>query len=250
MPDAQYYRIAGKYSKMMDPVKKHVIIPTFTRLMKAENLLGKTALDLACGNGIYTRILASFRPNDVVGVDISNEMIRIAQESENAQRLGITYIVGDVLSLRLDKKFDVITAVYLLNYARTKKELTRMCAAVRSHIADDGVFYAVVPNPSSGPSDGFEYGIRTTNADGKRSFADGDVVRMEFEGSENGELSFSYCYWSKETYEGCLGSSGFSSIEWVPFSVSEEGIKEYGSAFWDAWLKNPPSVVLACRPSR
>ena len=250
MPDAQYDRIAGKYSKMMDPVKRHVIISTFTRLMKEENLLGKTALDLACGNGIYTRILASFGPKSVVGVDISKEMIQIAQESEDTQRLGIKYIVGDVLSLRLDKKFDVITAVYLLNYARTGEELARMCGTVRSHLADDGVFYAVVPNPSYGPSDGFEYGIRTTNADGKRSFADGDAVKMEFEGSENGGLSFSYCYWSKKTYEGCLRSSGLSSIEWVPFSVSEEGIKEYGSAFWDAWLKNPPSVVLACRLSR
>jgi len=53
-----------------------------------------TALDLGCGDGRHARLLAQMGW-DVVGVDLSPEAIRIAQEHDS---LGpkIIYTVGDV----------------------------------------------------------------------------------------------------------------------------------------------------------
>ena len=78
---------------------------------------GKRVLDLACGFGFYTRLLKQHGAATVVGVDISPEMIRLATQQEQAEPLGITYQVGDAVTLPPLGPFDLVTAAYLLNNA-------------------------------------------------------------------------------------------------------------------------------------
>jgi SAM-dependent methyltransferase len=52
----------------------------------------------------------------VVAVDLSAEMIALAQEAEDRAPLGIRYQVHDVATLELEETFDVVIAVYLLDY--------------------------------------------------------------------------------------------------------------------------------------
>lgn len=63
-------------------------------------LRGKSLLDLACGDGFYTR---RFRKEcgaePVVGVDLSPMLIRQAEAAERREPLGIDYQVGDVTTL-------------------------------------------------------------------------------------------------------------------------------------------------------
>jgi SAM-dependent methyltransferase len=54
----------------------------------APPLDGQHALDLACGFGLYTRLLKQHGAAQVLGVDISSEMIRLAQQQEQAAPLG------------------------------------------------------------------------------------------------------------------------------------------------------------------
>jgi SAM-dependent methyltransferase len=57
----------------------------------------------------------------VLGVDISPEMIRLAQQQEQAKPLGTAYQVGDaVVFPRLDP-FDMVMAVYLLHRATSQE---------------------------------------------------------------------------------------------------------------------------------
>ena len=83
---------------------------------------GERVLDLACGLGFYTRLLKQHGAGQVIGVDISPEMIRIARQHEEAEQLGIAYHVGNALELPDLGSFDLITAIWLLNYAKTKDE--------------------------------------------------------------------------------------------------------------------------------
>ncbi|NIU81175.1 methyltransferase domain-containing protein, partial [Candidatus Bathyarchaeota archaeon] len=48
-------------------------------------------LDLACGQGYLSRILAR-KGAKVVGVDLSVKMLEIAQDSEASEPLGVKYI--------------------------------------------------------------------------------------------------------------------------------------------------------------
>jgi 2-polyprenyl-3-methyl-5-hydroxy-6-metoxy-1,4-benzoquinol methylase len=52
-------------------------------------------IDIASGEGFYTRMIRQRGAAKVTGVDLSEKMIGLARASEAQQRLGIDYIVGD-----------------------------------------------------------------------------------------------------------------------------------------------------------
>jgi len=121
----QYDEIAEQYSRMFNITKQYVLIPTFIKIIG--EVMGKSVLDLACGDGIFTRIIADRKPSEILGVDISKELLKKAIKIENKNPLNISYKIEDVLTLKLSRTFELITAVYLLNYAQTTDELEVMC---------------------------------------------------------------------------------------------------------------------------
>jgi 2-polyprenyl-3-methyl-5-hydroxy-6-metoxy-1,4-benzoquinol methylase len=79
------------------------------------NVKGKQLLDLSCGEGYNTRILAKGGAR-VIGVDFSKEMIRLARQKERSDRLGIKYYVSDAADLKElgSKRFDLVTCFMAL----------------------------------------------------------------------------------------------------------------------------------------
>jgi len=66
------------------------------------NVRGKSLLDLACGDGFYTRRFRSECGTDpVLGIDLSPKQIDRARSIEQREPLGIEYRVGDVTTLEL-----------------------------------------------------------------------------------------------------------------------------------------------------
>ena len=94
------------------------------------DLTGLSVLDLACGEGYYSRLLRRHGAGSVLGVDRSSDMVALAQHQEQRHAEGIVYQVGDVSSLELDQEFDLIFAAYLFNYARTRSELEAHCRTI------------------------------------------------------------------------------------------------------------------------
>ncbi len=93
MGSSQYDLISSVYSGLIniDPSKQYVQYPEALRLLGS--LEGKFVLDVGCGNGILSRIMAR-RGAKVVGYDISEEQIRLALEEEKINPLGIRYYVS------------------------------------------------------------------------------------------------------------------------------------------------------------
>ena len=90
------------------------------------NVRGKSLLDLACGDGFYTRRFRSECGADpVLGIDLSPKQIERARAIEQREPLGIEYRVGDVTTLELDRRFDVATAIHLLHYLASEAETSR-----------------------------------------------------------------------------------------------------------------------------
>jgi ubiquinone/menaquinone biosynthesis C-methylase UbiE len=95
------------------------------------NVKGKRVLDLACGEGYNTRILAR-KGAKVVGVDFSKELIGLAKERENEEKLGIEYYVSDAADLRdfSSDCFDVVTCSMALmdieDYENAIREVARV----------------------------------------------------------------------------------------------------------------------------
>jgi toxoflavin synthase len=63
----------------------------YTVLRMAGALSGTRVLDMACGFGFFTRLLKQQGAAQVLGIDISPEMVRLGREHEQAEPLGVTY---------------------------------------------------------------------------------------------------------------------------------------------------------------
>ena len=91
-------------------------------------------LDLACGTGILTKLIADANPNaKIVGVDIMQNYLDVAKtNSQNYDN--ITYLNQDAEKLDLDLKFDCITSSYLPKYCNAET-LVKTCI---KHLSDNG----------------------------------------------------------------------------------------------------------------
>jgi ubiquinone/menaquinone biosynthesis C-methylase UbiE len=103
--------------------------PAFFNLVG--NVKGKQILDLACGEGSNTRILAK-KGARVIGVDFSKNMIELARQIEKKEKLGIEYYVSDAAHLEEFQSgfFDVVTCSMALmdieDYEGAIREVSRV----------------------------------------------------------------------------------------------------------------------------
>ncbi len=92
---------------------------------------GKRVLDMGCGEGYSTRMLARSGAK-VIGIDISRRMIELARREERRRPLGIRYEVGSFsdLSIFPDKSFDAVVSFMALmdspNLDRALREAFRV----------------------------------------------------------------------------------------------------------------------------
>jgi SAM-dependent methyltransferase len=79
------------------------------------DLRGRDVVDLGCGEGRNTRLLAE-RGARVTGIDLSPAMIEAARREETARPLGISYRIGSFsdLSMLADATFDVAVSTMAL----------------------------------------------------------------------------------------------------------------------------------------
>lgn len=91
-------------------------------------------LDVGCGTGAHLRYLA--REFDVVGLDRSAPMLRIARE-----RLpSIRFVRAPMERFRLRERFDAITCLFsTIGYVRSENDLRRTIARLAEHLEPGGV---------------------------------------------------------------------------------------------------------------
>lgn len=244
--DDQYDAIGGRYSAVKDgPLAIYTEIPTVCRLLG--DLGGKTALDVACGTGYYTRLLSNLGAERVRGVDLSPAMIAAARREEVACPRGIKYYVADAADLPGLGTFDLVTAIFLFNYASDLKTLRRMCQNIAINLTHGGRLIAIAPNPDfvSGQDDTAPYLFKTKVLN---SEADGSRMRLDF--LMDPPFSIEYWQWSRAVYEEALSRCGFERISWIPFEVAPEGVARHGENFWRAFRRNPPNIALTAQRSR
>lgn len=225
------------------PAYLHVESYTFLGLVG--DVTGKAVLDLACGEGTYTRALRRRGARRVVGVDVSAGMIELARREEAREPLGVEYVIQDVTALDLPERFDVVTAAYLLNHARTAAELEAMCRAVARALKPGGRFVAVNNNLDQPPETYpllKKYGY-TKSAPG--GLVEGAPIKVIFF-VNGGTVEVEDCYLSRQTYEEAFRVAGLKDLRWHPLRLSPAGEAEFGRDYWKDLLDHPPAVCLDC----
>lgn len=94
---APYDAIAEWYDvNVGGPLHEEVVLPSMLELVG--DVAGLRLVDVACGQGIITRELAKHGAS-VTGVDISRDLLCIAEGYEKAEPLGVVYLHDDAESL-------------------------------------------------------------------------------------------------------------------------------------------------------
>ncbi|MCX4681125.1 class I SAM-dependent methyltransferase [Streptomyces sp. NBC_01433] len=124
------------------PLMRYGEVPSFLGMVG--KVSGKSVLDLACGTGFYSREFKRRAASDVLGVDISVEMIAAARKFEQMDPLRVRYEVGDVAELRsLDRHFDIAVGVQCLNYAENIAAMERVCRNIHRSLVPGGEFFVL-----------------------------------------------------------------------------------------------------------
>jgi toxoflavin synthase len=245
---AIYDSIANLYqeSKRL-PFRKHIEEYTLFKLMS--DLQEKSVLDLACGEGIYSRKLKAMGAKTVVGVDISSQMIQLAEKAEKQAPLGIEYIVRDVADLPKLGNFDFVLGSFLLNYAKSKEQLSLFCTSIFKNLKSKGRFVGFNDNPSNDPRYFMtykKYGFIKSTAPNRNI---GDPIRYTFFNSDQTEFQIDNYYLSKEIYEEVFQDVGFQPLHWHSPLISPEGIESFEPGYWSEFIEHPPFISLQASKS-
>jgi ubiquinone/menaquinone biosynthesis C-methylase UbiE len=239
-----YDPIAERYKRSkQQPWRAH--IEAFTLMKLAGDPSGKTVIDIACGEGFYTRMLRQAGAAKATGVDLSPKMIDLARAAEAEHPLGIGYLVGDGRDLRAGANYDLAVAAYLLNYARDRGELNAMCAGAARCLKPGGRFVTVNANPAcdfpSAPSYR-KYGFETFVTG---PFREGAPITFRFH-LEDGPFEIENYFLGVKVHEEALRAAGFKEVRWHQPMLSPEGEAAYGRDFWADILDHPPVTFIEC----
>ena len=95
---------------------------------------GNNLLDVACGTGSHIEYLKDHF--DVEGLDISEELLEIAQTRNPT----IPFHLGDMIDFNLGRRFDVITCLFSsIGYVKTLDNLTRTIGCMVRHLVPGGL---------------------------------------------------------------------------------------------------------------
>jgi ubiquinone/menaquinone biosynthesis C-methylase UbiE len=122
----EYSRRAGECG---DFNHRRYIFPAMVQAIG--EIRGKSVLDLGCGHGNFTRVLANLGAR-VCGADASGKMIGIAQGIERRSPLGIEYKLCDSADLRPIRSgsYDIVTISMALQDMPDAKKTISECARV------------------------------------------------------------------------------------------------------------------------
>lgn len=111
-------------------------------LIKRHKFGARSILDLGCGTGQhdFRFVKAGY---SVYGVDYSKTMLDLAKKLfllYPTLKDSLKFSLGDVRSLELDKKFDVITSLFhVISYQATNDDLQKFFSTVNRHVEKGGL---------------------------------------------------------------------------------------------------------------
>ena len=133
-----YSVFAGIYDEFMDNIPYGKWEEYIICILKKQGIDSGIVAELGCGTGIMTRRLAK-RGYDMIGIDISEEMLAAAREHEDSG--SILYLNQDMRELEL---FGTVNAVISIcdsmNYILSEDDLCSVFKKVNNYLEKDGLF--------------------------------------------------------------------------------------------------------------
>lgn len=134
-----YTGFAEVYDMFMDNVPYEEWNTYLTGLLKEYGIEDGLVLELGCGTGKMTRLLAK-SGYDMIGVDNSEEMLRIAMEAGEEDE-GILYLLQDMREFELYGTVRAVVSICdSMNYILEEEDLLEVFRLVNDYLDPGGIF--------------------------------------------------------------------------------------------------------------
>ncbi len=142
-----YEALALSYDRLTNDVDYEAAVAFYEEILKREGLRPRTAVDLACGTGSVAAILAE-KGLDVVGVDLSEEMLTVAQQKACDLPHPPRFVCQSLQELYLPRGVDLaVCALDSLDYITDPKDCAEAIRRVYKVLNPGGIFIFDVNTP-------------------------------------------------------------------------------------------------------
>ena len=142
-----YHALAVSYDRLTNDVDYEATVAFYKEILKREGLKPRTAVDLACGTGSVTAILAK-QGLEVIGVDLSEEMLTVAMEKVMDMEHPPRFICQALQELKLPRAVDLATcALDSLDYITDPEDCAEAIRRVYKVLNPGGIFIFDVNTP-------------------------------------------------------------------------------------------------------
>ncbi len=142
-----YHNLAKSYDRLTNDVDYEATVAFYNEILNREGLRPRTCVDLACGTGSVTALLAR-QGLQVVGVDMSEEMLTQAMEKVMDMENPPRFVCQPLQELRLPRGVDLaVCALDSLDYITNPKDCQEAIRRIYRALNPGGIFIFDVNTP-------------------------------------------------------------------------------------------------------
>lgn len=135
-----YEKFAQVYDSLMEDVNYELWVDYIEEIFNRFYIKPIKIIDLACGTGNIT-IPLSKRGYHITGIDLSADMLTIAEHKSQEGSNNIQWIQGDMINLKGFKQIDtIICACDGINYILEKENLNQIFKNIYDTLGENGIF--------------------------------------------------------------------------------------------------------------
>ena len=142
-----YEALAVSYDRLTNDVDYEATVAFYEEILKQEGLKPRTAVDLACGTGSVTAILAR-KGLQTIGVDMSEDMLAVASQKAGDIHPAPWFLCQSLQELRLPRAVDLaVCALDSLDYITNPADCAEAIRRVYKYLNPGGIFIFDVNTP-------------------------------------------------------------------------------------------------------
>lgn len=236
-----YTSFAQVYDLFMDDVPYEEWSSRICELLKQYHIHDGILLELGCGTGKLTRLLAE-AGYDMIGLDNSAEMLEIAREKDEevqeakGRENGILYLLQDMREFEL---YGTVRAIYSacdsMNYLLSEEDLLTVFQLVNNYLDPGGLFVFDMNTP-------YKYEELLKDATFAENRSEGSFIWENDYDSDSGINEYALTLFIKEDETHFCRFQETHYQKSYPLTVIQKLLKEAGMEFlaaYDAYTGQP-----------